>query len=580
MDTTTPHPNLSGKSLSNLPANPYIHPALSPPSRTQPYKSWRKKYRKMRHNFDSTLEENKKLFKEVHKLSSTATRLREENDGLLDILLDLNASPSLPPHLRFNIERGDYSLHVPAMEIPADITPEQANETFQTYKHAVQSGSLPAMDLQIIRHELDRKLAAQETVHIDQLAASLPSLPVKAEQPPGIVLSSDDPPTSEPAYLTPEQESTYLASLDSRLGDNGSHNREAPTPLSSSEEKHFAEMTPRELERHVELLNPNSQHSWLAARQKLGILPGATAVEIGGPDNDNDSVVSHEPAAGPVVKAPRKRVRKPKADGDLAKRVGDKAVERAREEGGGEGAGSPLIAGVLGSHGTGVADDEDPAVSGGGSGRKKRDVDGGYHPKGGNTGKKGAGGGGKRKRSGEDVGTAGTPGAGSKKLKVEALEKLETEAGNPTPVLDWNEHGSIFDEPVSEQLDLEGGSTASGAGWDQNSSNSTLSGTLSEQLEIQGGCTAMATGGEQDCSSSTLSGTLSRQLDLEGGNTTTGPEMEYGPSNSTSSGTLPEQPRVYGGNTSHPMELNSWISHWHIFDNQGRAVGFRTYDPE
>ncbi|KAK5736566.1 hypothetical protein LTR17_007385 [Elasticomyces elasticus] len=421
MDTTTAHPTLGGKSLDNLPANPYTHPPLSPPSRNQPYKSWRKKYRKMRHNFDSTLEENKRLFKEIHKLDSTAKRLREENDGLLDILLDLNASPSLPPHLRFNIERGDYSLHVPAMEIPADISPEQANETFQTYKHAVQSGSLPAMDLQIIRHELDRKLAAQETVHLDQLAASLPSLPVKAESAAsGVVLSSDDLPTSdEPAYMTPEQESTYLSSLDSRLGDNGSHNREAPTPLSTSEEKHFAEMTPRELERHVELLNPNSQHSWLAARQKLGILPGATAVEIGGREDDGESVMSHEPAAATAVKAPRKRVRKPKADGDLAKRVGDKAVERAREEGGGEGAGSPLVAAGLGRDGTGVADDEDPSVAAQGSGRKKRDVDGGYHPKGGNTGKKSAGGGGKRKRSGEDVGTAGTPGI-AKKLKTEA----------------------------------------------------------------------------------------------------------------------------------------------------------------
>ncbi|KAK5707569.1 hypothetical protein LTR97_000106 [Elasticomyces elasticus] len=410
---STPHPTLGGKSLDNLPANPYTHPSPSLPSRTLPYKSWRKKYRKMRHNFDSTLEENKRLFKEIHKLDSTAKRLREENDGLLDILLDLNASPSLPPHLRFNIERGDYSLHVPAMEIPADISPEQANETFQTYKHAVQSGSLPAMDLQIIRHELDRKLAAQETVHIDQLAAQLPSLPVKAEG--AVVPSSDDLPTSEPAYLTPEQESTYLSSLDSRLGDNGSHNREAPTPLSTSEEKHFAEMTPRELERHVELLNPNSQHSWLAARQKLGILPGATAVEIGGPDNDNDSVVSHEPAAAAAVKAPRKRVRKPKADGDLAKRVGDKAVERAREEGGGEGPGSPLVTAGLGTNSTGLADDEDVAAPG--SGRKKRDVDGGYHPKG---GKKGAASG-KRKRSGEDVTTAGTPGT-AKKLKTEAGE--------------------------------------------------------------------------------------------------------------------------------------------------------------
>ena len=42
------------------------------------YKSWRKKYRKMRVNFDATLEENKRLFKEEHKLQMIAKRLKEE----------------------------------------------------------------------------------------------------------------------------------------------------------------------------------------------------------------------------------------------------------------------------------------------------------------------------------------------------------------------------------------------------------------------------------------------------------------------------------------------------------------------
>lgn len=42
------------------------------------YKSWRKKYRKMRHKFDGVLEENKKLFKEEQKLEGIARRLREE----------------------------------------------------------------------------------------------------------------------------------------------------------------------------------------------------------------------------------------------------------------------------------------------------------------------------------------------------------------------------------------------------------------------------------------------------------------------------------------------------------------------
>lgn len=42
------------------------------------YKSYRKKYRKLRHKFDGVLEENKRLFKEEQKMLGTARRLREE----------------------------------------------------------------------------------------------------------------------------------------------------------------------------------------------------------------------------------------------------------------------------------------------------------------------------------------------------------------------------------------------------------------------------------------------------------------------------------------------------------------------
>ncbi|KAK5736567.1 hypothetical protein LTR17_007386 [Elasticomyces elasticus] len=122
---------------------------------------------------------------------------------------------------------------------------------------------------------------------------------------------------------------------------------------------------------------------------------------------------------------------------------------------------------------------------------------------------------------------------------------------NATPVLEWNEHGSIFDDSVSEELEIQRDSAAAiGAGTEHDSRNSMFDETVSGQLEIQAGCTVIGAG------------------------------MEHGPSNSTLGVTLPELPRNYGGNTSIPMELNSWTPHWHIFDNQGRAVGFRTYAPE
>ena len=67
-DSETPappsHPTLGGKSLQSL--------------ERPKYKSWRKKYRKMKNKFEGVLEENKKLFKEEQKLECIAKRLREE----------------------------------------------------------------------------------------------------------------------------------------------------------------------------------------------------------------------------------------------------------------------------------------------------------------------------------------------------------------------------------------------------------------------------------------------------------------------------------------------------------------------
>ena len=66
-DSETPapsHPTHGGKSLQSL--------------ERPRYKSWRKKYRKMRYKFDGVLEDNKKFFKDEQKLEGIAKRLREE----------------------------------------------------------------------------------------------------------------------------------------------------------------------------------------------------------------------------------------------------------------------------------------------------------------------------------------------------------------------------------------------------------------------------------------------------------------------------------------------------------------------
>ncbi|KAK3073771.1 hypothetical protein LTR53_004351 [Teratosphaeriaceae sp. CCFEE 6253] len=416
------HPAFGGKSLENLPGNPYAvaaaipsapaaatAPAPAPPpqaevDRSQRYKSWRKKYRKMRARFDGLQEENKRLFKDAFKLEATAKRLREEMDGLLDVCLDLNESPSLPPHLRFNIHDA-HPRHPPAVDIPADISPEQANQAVLDYRHAVAQGSLPAVDLQIIRAEVDTKLAAQDVRSLDALLASVPSRPVAANPP-----STLTPGDQEPGYLAAEQETAYLQQLDADLAEPLSNLGRPDSVPAGERAKHFADMTPRELERHLELRNPQSAHTWLAAHNKLGLGPAVAEAGI----DDNESLASHEQTQ---AKPPRKRAKK----STLAKEVGERAVLLARDGAGVPGA-SPGAASIAGP------EEEEGHWSGKDAGAKKRagkgETDNAYHPKGGSGSSKKAG---KRKRSGEDVGGSTMPGelvaesgsGGAKKVKLE-----------------------------------------------------------------------------------------------------------------------------------------------------------------
>lgn len=65
------HNPYGGKSLASL-------AAVTGSGDKPRYKSWRKKYRKMRVNFDGVLDYNRRLFKEEQKLEATAKRLRQE----------------------------------------------------------------------------------------------------------------------------------------------------------------------------------------------------------------------------------------------------------------------------------------------------------------------------------------------------------------------------------------------------------------------------------------------------------------------------------------------------------------------
>ncbi|KAI5367341.1 putative INO80 complex subunit 3 protein [Septoria linicola] len=356
-----PHPETGGKSLAAA--------AVGGSLERRPYQSYRKKYRKLRHKFDGVLEENKKLFKEEQKMQGTARRLREELDSILDVLLDLNQNPALPAHLRFDVsltEEHSAIASIPSV-VPADITPTAANDLLMEYTVAVNRGQIPHLDLYVIREQIDKTLAKQGLASLESLEESVSHARPTPDSP------ANFQPDFASSYLTAQEEDESLLRLDAAIGDPVAQVKEKEQ---ADDVKHWADLTPREIERQTELQNPQSQHNWLKTHAKQS---GPTA------DIDDNDSIDAKPARGAGAKR------------NLAKQVGDRSLGRARE------GASP--AGSFGDDDelSGFVDDHPK--------KRGRDPGSTYRIKGGKS--NGANGKGKRKRSDE------TPSGSAKKARTE-----------------------------------------------------------------------------------------------------------------------------------------------------------------
>ncbi|PHH81090.1 hypothetical protein CDD80_3372 [Ophiocordyceps camponoti-rufipedis] len=77
-------------------------------TRSSGYKSWKKKYRKMRIVFDGKMQQGEELHRREERASATVKRLAVENDRLLDLLLEINNSPQMPPERRIDVTLGSF----------------------------------------------------------------------------------------------------------------------------------------------------------------------------------------------------------------------------------------------------------------------------------------------------------------------------------------------------------------------------------------------------------------------------------------------------------------------------------------
>lgn len=267
----------------------------------------------------------------------------------MDILLDLNQNPAIAPDLRYDIRLPDQPhiqptlQYLPPYMLPPNASPETANMVMMEGVNRVQLGIVPVMDLYAIRDQIQERLAQQDVRALSALEDSI-SHPIPPEGVERLASQVNAPENT--GYLTADQESAYLARLDANInGLDLNVGKWVDLPPASP---HQADLTPRELERQMELSNPQSQHSWLKAHTKTNpVLDG----------EESEPQALHEAsAAGSTKSASRK-----KAPGkNLAKQVGDRAMEKMMREGF-----SPSAA-------SGLGEEDDLAPDESTSGRRKK----------------------------------------------------------------------------------------------------------------------------------------------------------------------------------------------------------------
>lgn len=156
--------------------------------RRKPYKSWRKKYRKLKLQFDAKMKESDEMFKQEHRAVEVVRRLQESNHQLLEMLADLHWLDNDRQVLDM-IERGN---------LVADKVEHIVTDTVQAVEnHARGNTSFDEFKWNLVRNAC-----------------------VSLEDVPAVELRAiclDDEDMTPINYMKPSHEDEYLATLDASL---------------------------------------------------------------------------------------------------------------------------------------------------------------------------------------------------------------------------------------------------------------------------------------------------------------------------------------------------------------------------
>ncbi|KAK0616240.1 IEC3 subunit of the Ino80 complex, chromatin re-modelling-domain-containing protein [Immersiella caudata] len=211
------------------------------------YRSWKKKYRKMRIVFDQKMHEGEELHKLEQKALETARRLAISKDRLLDLLLDVNNSPQIPPDKRFDLSLDPPSDEdTPCLDIDRLSTPPPGAAPSKSYKRLIREA--PHFPYSSAPERFPELIADLEA------GRDSPADPAQGQAHP-------------PSFLTADDVDNYMWEIDSRLAEeeyarSGKLIAPLPTlaPIAHANENAGKDTGSN---RDFALRNPTSVYNWL-----------------------------------------------------------------------------------------------------------------------------------------------------------------------------------------------------------------------------------------------------------------------------------------------------------------------------
>ncbi|KAL1966009.1 hypothetical protein VTN77DRAFT_4949 [Rasamsonia byssochlamydoides] len=232
-------------------------PAAAPAK--QSYRSFKKKFAKLKIKFELAMREHEALLREELRIQDLSKRIQEQNDQLLEVLLEFNDSLHIPPHLRYDLSLPGDRRSLPSPE-PDDASPSfydaaTAKAALKEARAELASGEISPDSYRRLEDAVKRSKPFQPAVKY----TSLLNIPHSTPRPlNNDQFSQEGNLETNLGYLTPEHENEYYLTTDARLGDTA-----AALQLSQLPEKPSLSDRARE----AVLRSPISVYNWLRRNQ-------------------------------------------------------------------------------------------------------------------------------------------------------------------------------------------------------------------------------------------------------------------------------------------------------------------------